>query len=185
MPSRSCRKVANFSCSFKLWYPKVANKQPLCFRASFKAMTLSTGCSYITFPWRSAIWLELQYICSGDRSGIGIRPDPRAARLGLASSDYSQAKFVSCHFTARRVTRGYLNSRHVQFCRKPCAPIAPIATLSIELSVYLVFSVFDLGMSGNCRYHVIASSPSGESGCASLRPAFTLKEIKVTVRAQA
>ena len=41
----------------------------------------------LTFPWRSAIWLELQYICSGDRSGIGIRPDPRAARSGLASPD--------------------------------------------------------------------------------------------------
>ena len=30
------------------------------------------------FFFRSAICLELQYICSGDRSGIGIRPDPRA-----------------------------------------------------------------------------------------------------------
>ena len=35
------------------------------------------------FFFHSAIWLELQYICSRDRSGIGIRPDPSAARLGL------------------------------------------------------------------------------------------------------
>ena len=42
----------------------------------------------ITFPWCSVIWLELQYICSGDISSIGIRPDPRAAGSGLALPDY-------------------------------------------------------------------------------------------------
>ena len=42
----------------------------------------------ITFPWCSVIWLELQYICSGDMSSIGIRPDPRAVGSGLALPDY-------------------------------------------------------------------------------------------------
>ena len=51
-----------------------------------------------------------------------------------------------------------LTARHVQFCRTPCTPIAPIATLPIEPFVYLVSVLLDLGISVNCSYHVIMSS---------------------------
>ena len=51
-----------------------------------------------------------------------------------------------------------LTARHVQFCRTPCTPIAPIATLPIEPFVYLVSVLLDLGMSVSCSYHVITSS---------------------------
>ena len=40
-----------------------------------------------------------------------------------------------------------LIARHVQFCRTPCTPNVPIATLSIESFVYLVPVLLDLGMS--------------------------------------
>ena len=46
------------------------------FALPFKAMTYQLDVLHI-FLWHSAIWLELQRICSGDRSGIGVRPDPR------------------------------------------------------------------------------------------------------------
>ena len=48
-----------------------------------------------------------------------------------------------------------LTTRHVQFCRTTCTPIA---TLPIELFVYLVSVLLDLGMSVSCSYHVIMSS---------------------------
>ena len=50
-----------------------------------------------------------------------------------------------------------LIARHVQLCQTPCMLFAPIATLSIELFVYLVSVLLDLGMSVSCSYHVIAS----------------------------
>ena len=58
----------------------------------------------------------------------------------------SLAKLVSCQFNARRVKRGYfLTARHVQFCRTPCTPIAPIATLPIEplFTLYPYFLILE------------------------------------------
>ena len=46
----------------------------------FKTMMYQPDVLY-KFLWCSVIWLELQYICSRDRSGIGVRPDPRPLRL--------------------------------------------------------------------------------------------------------
>ena len=71
----------------------------------------------ITFPWHSAIWVELQYICSGDRSGIGIRPScyalgsdfarlmstwfqPRQYWCGL---EFFKASFIVQHKDAQKV----------------------------------------------------------------------------------
>ena len=56
------------------------------FVLSFKAMTLSTRCSYY-IPVTLYNLIEAAYICSGDRSDIGIRPDPHAVCLSLALSD--------------------------------------------------------------------------------------------------
>ena len=52
----------------------------------------------------------------------------------------------------------FVTARHVQLCRTPCVPIAPIGTLPIEPFVYLVSVLLDLGMSVSCSYHVITSS---------------------------
>ena len=66
MPSHSCRKVAS--------------KQSLCFHSKLWRYQPDV----ITFLWHSASWVELQYICSGDRSGIGIRSSCYALESGFA-----------------------------------------------------------------------------------------------------
>ena len=43
----------------------------------------------------------------------------------------SQAKLVSCQFDATWVTRGHFNCQ-TSSSRKPCTPVVPITTLSIE-----------------------------------------------------
>ena len=59
----------------------------------------------------------------------------------------SQAKLVTCQFNTIGESReAILTARHVRFCRKPCTPIAHIATLFIDPFIWLVPTLLDLGM---------------------------------------
>ena len=74
----------------------------------------------LSFPWCSVIWLELQYICSGDMSGIGIRPDPHAARSGLASADYMtiHSSQTRCHeINSHKINWHQINSHEINLPR--------------------------------------------------------------------